>query len=93
MNKEFRTQNIPVNSNIFKMKASEFGRSSGFDEVPASDRLNGLAGRKNVSLSASKQYVVNAHTYVFMNLSSARNENLKLNLHYISISLIDRYKL
>ena len=55
MNKEFRTQNIPVNSNIFKMKASEFGRSSGFDEVPASDRLNGLAGRKNVSLSASKQ--------------------------------------
>ena len=93
MNEEFKTQNIPINSNIFKIKAPEFAKSSEFDEVPATDRLNGLAGRRNVSLSASKQYVVNTSTYVFMNLSSARNENLKLNVHYISISLIDRYKL
>ena len=55
MNEEFKTQNIPINSNIFKIKAPEFAKSSEFDEVPATDRLNGLAGRKNVSLSASKQ--------------------------------------
>ena len=89
MIKEFKTQNIPVSSNIFKMKAPEFAKLLGFDEVPASDRLNALAGRINVSLSASGKY-----TYIRLYESFlSQKQILKLNLHYISISLMDRYKL
>ena len=72
MIKEFKTQNIPVSSNIFKMKAPEFAKLLGFDEVPASGRLNVLAGR----IKYHFQLLVNTHTYVFMNLSSARNKYL-----------------
>ena len=55
MIKEFKTQNIPVSSNIFKMKAPEFAKLLGFDEVPASD-IKCLGRQNKVSLSASGKY-------------------------------------